>query len=93
MNVPLPFVIVFNLAVAIPLAAFWVISARRGPPTDFHVGTFALVFGLAGLVDAFLLWGALGSVAAVPALFGAGAASFGAFKLITWLRRDEVQLR
>ncbi len=92
MNIPVPYVFAFVFACSIPLAAFWVISARRGPHTDFHFGVFGLVAGIVGVAASVMLrnqpliW-------FMPGVAGTGAVVFGATKLFTWKRNDEFQRR
>lgn len=92
MNVPHLYVVAFNFTVLIPLAAFWILSARRGPPTDFTIGVFAFVAGLVGIADAVMLSNDL-FFGFMPGLFGVAATLFGARKLVIWKRNDEFQRR
>lgn len=90
MNLPIPYVFAFNFACLIPVVAFWVISARRGPPTDFTYGVFGLAAGTVGIADAVMMWNRL-FFAFMPGLVGAAMAVFGAWKLFSWKRNDEFQ--
>jgi len=86
----IPVVFAFTFACLIPLAAFWVISARRGPQTNFHFGVFGLVAGAVGIADAVMLWNQP-FIWFMPGLAGAAMAVFGTWKLVSWKRNDEYQ--
>lgn len=92
MNVPIVAVIAFNAVVALPVAAFWVISARKGPPTGFHLGVVTLALGLIGVADAIMLSSDT-FLAAVFGLMGAPLVLIGAKKLFVWKRDDEIRQR
>lgn len=92
MNTPFAYVLAFNAVVMLPVAAFWILSARKGPPTDFVGGVVMLTLGLIGVVDSILLSGEL-FFAAVFVLMGAPLAFVGAKKLFLWKRNDEIRER
>lgn len=92
MTIPIPYVFAFVFVCLIPLAAFWVISARRGPPTDFHFGVFGLGAGIVGIAAAVMLRNQL-FIWFMPGVAGTVAVVFGALKLGTWKRNDEFQRR
>lgn len=90
MNVPIVFA--FTFVACIPVVAFWVISARRGPPTDFHFGVFGMASGVIGIADGVMLWNQP-IIWFMPGVAGIVAVAFGAVKLVTWKRNDEFQQR